>query len=296
MHITPQQSERKQTHDSLVTGAGGTVGSEVVRQLKESGARFRAAYHSDAKAEAARVQGIDAVTLDLDRPESLDAAFAGAEKLFLLSGGAPNQVEQEVNAVNAAKRAVKHIVKLSVWGAGEERFSFAKMHRAAEQAIEASGIAWTFLRPNGFMQNMENYSLPTIQSQNAFYSSVGDARVAQVDVRDIAAVAVKVLTEPGHEGKAYSLSGPSAITFREIAQQLSDASGRNINYVDLSDADLRQGLVGSGMPEAYADAYLTDALLPHRRGKRHQRRHPRGHRPRRDRVRAVRTRSRRAFA
>jgi uncharacterized protein YbjT (DUF2867 family) len=82
------------------------------------------------------------------------------------------------------------------------------MHRAAEKAIEASGLAWTFLRPNGFMQNMENYSLPTIKSQSAFYSSVGDSKVAHVDVRDIAAVAVKALTEPGHEGKAYTLTVP----------------------------------------------------------------------------------------
>lgn len=241
----------------VVTGAGGTVGSEVVRQLQAAGAKVRAAYHSDAKAEAARARGIDAVTLDLNQPESLDAAFRGADQLFLLSGGAPNQVEQEANAVAAAKRAgIKHIVKLSVVGAAEESFSFAKMHRAAEKAVEASGIAWTFLRANGFMQNMENYSLPTIQTQNAFYSSVGDSKVAHVDVRDIAAVAVKALTEPGHEGKAYTLTGPSAVSNREIAQNLSAASGRAINYVDLSDADLRAGLIGSGMPEGYADAYL----------------------------------------
>jgi uncharacterized protein YbjT (DUF2867 family) len=240
----------------IVTGAGGTVGGEVVRQLQSAGAAFRGAYHSESKAVAARAQGIDAVALDFNEPESLDAAFRGADKLFLLSGGA-NQVEQESNAVEAAKRAgVKHIVKLSVIGAGEESFSFAKMHRAAEKAVEASGIAWTFLRPNGFMQNMENYSLPTIKSQNAFYSSVGDSKVAHVDVRDIAAVAVKALTEPGHESKAYTLTGPSAVSNHEIAQKLSESSGRSINYVDLSDADLRQGLIGSGMPDGYADAYL----------------------------------------
>jgi len=250
----------------LVTGAGGTVGSEVARQLQDAGAQFRAAYHSESKAQAARANGIDAVVVDFNKPESLAPALAGIDKLFLLSGGAPNQVEQESNAVEAAKKAgVKHIVKLSVWGAAEEEFSFAKMHRAAEKAIEASGIAWTFLRPNGFMQNMENYSLPTIQSQGAFYSSVGDSKVAHVDVRDIAAVAVKALTEAGHEGKAYSLTGPSAITNNEIAQKLSSASGREIHYVDVSDADLKQGLLGSGMPEGYANAYL-DLMRYYRTG------------------------------
>ena len=250
----------------LVTGAGGTVGSEVVRQLQQTGAQFRAAYHSESKAQAARGSGIDAVVVDFNKPESLPAALDGIDKLFLLSGGAPNQVEQEINAVEAAKKAgVKHIVKLSVIGAAEEEFSFAKMHRAAEKVVEASGIPWTFLRPNGFMQNMENYSLPTIQSQGAFYSSVGDARVAHVDVRDIAAVAVKVLTEPGHEGKSYTLTGPAAVTNREIAEKLSATSGREIHYVDLADADLKQGLLGAGMPEAYANAYL-DLMRYYRTG------------------------------
>jgi len=250
----------------LVTGAGGTVGSEVVRQLRSAGAEFRAAYHSESKAQAARADGIDAAVIDFNRPGSLAAALEGIDTLFLITGGAPNQVEQEISAADAAKTAgVTHIVKLSVWGAAEEEFAFARMHRAAEKAIEASGIAWTFLRPIGFMQNMENYSAPTIQSQGAFYSSVGDAQVAHVDVRDIAAVAVKALTEPGHEGKAYSLTGPAAITFQEIARELSSASGREIRYVDLTDADLKQGLLGAGMPEPYTDAYL-DLMRYYRTG------------------------------
>ena len=245
----------------LVTGAGGTVGSEVVRQLQAAGAKFRAAYHSASKAEAARAKGIDAVLIDYNRPETLSAAMQGAEKLFLLSNGIP---EQEINAVNAAKAAgVKHIVKLSVIGAQEEAFSFAKVHRAIEKAIEGSGLAWTFLRPNGFMQNMVTYSGDSIRAQGAFYSSVGDARIAHVDVRDIAAVAVKALTEAGHEGKAYTLTGPSALTYTEIAEKISSASGRNVSYVNLSDADLKQGLLGSGMPEPYADAYLD--LMRHYR-------------------------------
>ena len=236
----------------LVTGAGGTVGSEVVKQLK--GVPFRAAFHSQAKAGAARANGIDAVVIDYERPETLDAAFAGITKLFLLSS---SNTRQELAAVEAAKRAgVKHIVKLSVIGAGREDYSFANVHRPVEEAIEASGIAWTHLRPNGFMDNMHNYMRGTIDAQGAFYSSVGDAKISHVDVRDIAAVAAKALTEPGHESKAYELTGPEALTYGDIAAKLGAATGREIRYVPVGDADMKSALTGQGAPEAYADAFV----------------------------------------
>lgn len=247
----------------LVTGAGGTVGSEVVRQLQPTGARFRAAYHSQSKLDAARANGIDAVLIDYDRPETLDPAFAGSEKLFLLSS---SNAQQELAAVEAAKRAgVKHIVKLSVIGADQEAYSFGKLHRSVERAIEQSGIAWTFLRPNGFMDNMHNFSAGTIQSQGAFYSSLGDTKISHVDVRDIAAVAVKALTEPGHESKVYTLTGPEALTNDEIAAKISAASGREVKYVNVRDEDVKAAFVGMGAPEAYADAYV-DLLRQYRTG------------------------------
>lgn len=250
----------------LVTGAGGTVGSEVVKQLGAAGVPFRAAFHSQEKADAARAKGIDAVVIDYTRPETLTAALNGIDKLFLLSGGAPDQTQRELNAVEAAKAAgVKHIVKLSVWGAEGEAFSFAHVHRPVEKAIEASGVAWTHLRPNGFMQNLQNYMIGTIKSDGAFYSSVGDSKISHIDVRDIAAVAVKVLTQPGHENRAYSLSGPEGITYTEIASQLTAASGRDVKYVDVTDADVKGAMVGSGAPASYADAFV-DLLRYYRTG------------------------------
>lgn len=238
----------------LVTGAGGTVGSEVVNQLKNTGAPFRAAFHSQDKADAARAQGIDAVLIDYDRPETLDAAFHGIEKLFLLSGGNPGQ---ELHAVDAARRAgVKHIVKLSVMGAESEGYTFGKWHRSVERAIEESGMAWTFLRPNGFMDNMHNYMAGTIKAQGAFYSSVGDVKISHIDVRDIAAVAAKALTEAGHEGKAYVLSGPEALSYDEIATKISAAAAREVKHVKVRDEDMKSAMTGQGAPEAYADAFV----------------------------------------
>ena len=240
-----------------VTGAGGTVGSEVIKQLKSAKAPFRAAYFSKEKVEAARARGIDAVMIDYNRPETLRVAFQGIDKLFLLGPSAPNQTQLELNVVEAAKAGrVRHIVKLSVWGADQEAFVLAKVHRSVEKVIESSGIAWTFIRPNGFMQNIVNYMGGTIKSEGAFYSAIGEAKISHVNVHDIAAVAVKTLTEPGHEGKAYTLSGPQALTYADIATELSKVLRRSISHISLSPSDLKTGMLTAGSPEEYADKLL----------------------------------------
>jgi uncharacterized protein YbjT (DUF2867 family) len=241
----------------LVTGAGGTVGGEVVKALQSANAPFRAAYFSDQKAKKAREQGIDDVIIDYNRPETLRESFQGIEKLFLVCGVAANQTQLELNAVQAAKEVgVKHITKLSVWKADQEAFSFAKVHRPVEKGIESSGMSWTLLRPNSFMQNIVNYQGNTLKAQSTFYSASGQARISHVDVRDIASIAVKSLTESGHDRKAYTLSGPGALTYDEIAEKLSKVLGRTITHVSLSPSALKGGMLSIGMPEPYADALL----------------------------------------
>ena len=240
-----------------VTGAGGTVSSELIKELESAKASFRAAYFSKKKAEAARAKGIDAVIMDYNRPEMLRAAFQGCDKLFLLGPNALNQTQLELNAVEAAKAVgVRHIVKQSVMGADEEAFSLALVHRPVEKAIESSGMTWTFLRPNSFMQNVVTFMGETIKAEAAFYSTSGEAKVSHVDVRDIAAVAVKALTEPTHAGKAYTLTGPEALTYDEFANELSKVLGRPIRHISLSPSDLKHGMLAEGMPEAIADRML----------------------------------------
>ena len=240
-----------------VTGAGGTVGSELIEQLESSNVPFRAAYFSKEKAEAVRVRGSDAVIIDYNRPEILRAAFQECDQLFLLGPNALNQTQLELNAVEAAKAVgVRHIVKQSVLGADEEAFSLALVHRPVEKAIESSGMAWTFLRPNSFMQNVVTYMGETIKAEGAFFSASGEAKISHVDVRDIAAVAAKALTEPNNEGKAYTLTGPEALTYDELANELSKVLSRPISHISLSPSDLKNGMLAENMPEEIADRML----------------------------------------
>lgn len=234
----------------LVTGASGTVGSEVVKALVARKAPVRAAYRTRPQ----NVPGsVESVALDYDRPETIAPALHGVETLFLLS----NSVAPEASVVDEAKRAgVKRVVKLSVLGAAEGLFEFARWHRPVEQHIEASGLAWTHLRPNGFMQNMINYKGETIRAQSALYASVGDAAISHVDARDIGAAAARVLTEGGHEGKAYDLTGGAALTYGQVAEALSTALGRTIRYVPITPEQYKAAAVAAGTPEAYADALV----------------------------------------
>ena len=239
-----------------ITGATGTLSREVIRQL-EPKAPFRAAYFSARAAETGRARGIDAVLIDYNQPRTLRAAFQGCDTVFLLGPNALNQIELELNAVDAAKAAgVRHIVKQSVLGAAEESYSLANIHRPVEKAIEGSGLAWTFLRPNSFMQNTATFMAQTIKAEGAFYSASGQARISHVDVRDIAAVAVAALTAPGHEGKIYTLCGPEALTYDDIADELSKALGRDIHHISLPAADMKAGMLAEGMPGAIADRML----------------------------------------
>ena len=240
-----------------ITGAGGTVASEVIKQLESTNAPFRAAYFSEKKAEAARASGIDAVIIDYNRPEMLRTAFQGCDKLFLLGPNLLDQTQLELNAVEAARAVgVQHIVKQSVMGADGEAYSLAHVHRPVEKAIESSGMAWTFLRPNSFMQNVVTFMGESIRAEAAFYSAVGQAKISHVDVRDIAAVAVKALAGPTHEGKAYTLTGPEALSYDDLANELSKALGCPITHISLPPSDLKNSMLVEGMSEDIADRML----------------------------------------
>jgi len=238
----------------LITGASGNVGSEVLKQAVAARLSVRAAYLSAEKAKAAPA-GVETILMDYAQPETIRVALDGIEKVFLVGPPAPNVAELEGGFVNEAQKSgVKHIVKLSALGG--HKATFPSHHRDSEEKIEASGLPYTFLRPNGFMQNFVNYDAGTIKTQNAFYATTGNGAVSHIDIRDIASVAVRVLSSSGHEGKAYSLTGPEALTNAQVAEKLSRALGRTIRYVDVPRDDFKKSLLSAGVPEWSANALI----------------------------------------
>jgi uncharacterized protein YbjT (DUF2867 family) len=238
----------------LITGASGNVGKEVLKQITQKGVEVRVAFQSVNKAAGAP-SGVEIVSLDYNQAETLQTALKGVDRVFLVGPPTAQLTALERNAMEViAQSGVRHVVKLSAMG-GREAI-FPRQHAESEEYIQASGVPYTFLRPNGFMQNMVNYNAPTINTQSAFYGSEGDGRVSHIDIRDVAAVAVKALTEDGHVGKAYILTGPEALTNKEIAQILSNELRREIRFINLPPAQLKEALLSAGVPEWNADALL----------------------------------------
>jgi len=248
----------------LITGASGNVGSEVLKQALAVGLKIRATFQSPDKATKAPA-GMEGVIMDYAKPDTIRPALHGVEKIFLVGPPVRDLPAMEANFIKEVRAAgPKHIVKLSALGGRESMFPSG--HRHSEENIEASGLPYTFLRPNGFMQNLVNYNAGTIRSQNAFYGCQGNGAVSVVDIRDIAAVAVMVLAATGHEGKSYALTGGEALTNGHVAEKISRVAGRKISYVDLPPAEFRKALLSAGMPEWSADA-LLDLQRLYREGK-----------------------------
>ena len=242
----------------LITGASGNVGKEVLKQMAQTGVRVRAAFQSVSKAAVAP-SGVEIVTMDYNHPETIKAALKGVERVFLVGPPTQNLPALERKAVDEIKRSgVAHVIKLSAMGG--RAAIFPRQHADSEDYIKSMGVPCTFLRPNGFMQNFVNYNATTINSQNAFYGCQGNGKVSHIDIRDIAAVAVKILTEGGHTGATYTLTGPEALTNARIARILSEDLGREIRYVDLPAEQLKKALLGAGVPEWSATA-LVDLQL-----------------------------------
>jgi len=248
----------------LITGASGNVGREVVKQALAVGLKIRATFHSPAVAAQAPA-GLEGVIMDYTKPETIRQALEGVEKIFLVGPPIRELPGLEANFVKEVRaNGRKHIVKLSALGGRESMFPSG--HRDSEENIEASGLPFTFLRPNGFMQNLVNYDAGTIGSQNAFYGCQGSGAVSMIDIRDIAAVAVIVLAATGHEGKSYALTGGEALTNEQVAEKISRVAGRKISYVDLPAAQLKKAILSTGAPEWSANA-LIDLQRLYREGR-----------------------------
>jgi uncharacterized protein YbjT (DUF2867 family) len=241
----------------LVTGATGTIGSKVLAALAETkDVDVRAAVRSGDKGAPRQAANIKPVDFDFEKVDVMSAALRGVDRAFLLPPMGDNQVEICNRFVDQAKQAgVKHIVKLSAFGCEmEPGIRLGRAHRAVEKHLEASGVAWTFLRPYNFMQNFITYNAP--DKQGNIYLPWGNGAVSFTAAEDIGAVAARALSTDGHAGKAYTVTGPDALTVALVAEILSQATGRTITYVDVPEEAAKKAMLDMGMPKSVVEGLM----------------------------------------
>jgi uncharacterized protein YbjT (DUF2867 family) len=237
----------------LVIGASGTVGSQIVRDLVAQGHSVRA---TTSRADAVgKSRDVETVRVDLAKGEGVDAALKGVDGAFFLAPpGYADQQKLLSPLVAAAQRArVKKVVLMTAMGANAADTPF----RRVEEELKASGLAWNIVRPNWFMQNFQTFWVHGINADGKIALPAGTARTSFIDARDIAAVAVRLLTTSDQENREFDITGPEALTHADVARILSRETGRTIAYEDIDPAVLRKGLLAGGVPADYAEFLLV---------------------------------------
>ena len=251
----------------LITGGSGNVGTELIKILMARGVPFRVMVRSpETVQKMAPRASVEVVAGDFNDAATIERALTGIDRAFLLTPSSEQAEAQQSTFVEAARRGgVQHIVKLSQLAAAEDSpVRFLRYHAAVERAIRASGLQYTFLRPNLFMQGFLGFR-HSITAEGKFFAAAGDAEISAIDVRDIAAVAAAALTGEGHVGRTYDLTGPEALTHRDMAERLSDALERRVEFVDVSPDVMRGALIAVGLPVWQAEGLIED-YAHYRRG------------------------------
>src|SRR5215217_5795949 len=209
----------------------------------------------------------EAVVGDFLKPETLGPALEGVSTVLLITPIHPEQVAQATNVIKAARESGNdpRIVRLSVHQASHDAPARnTRQHADIEDEVISSGLPYTFLRPQSFMQNTL-MTARTVASEARIYQPFKDGKLGMIDARDIGEVAAKVLTEEGHEGKAYTLTGPAAISFYDVAETLSEVLGKEVSYVDIPLEKAKEAMLDRGIPEWMVDA-LNEYAKAHSEG------------------------------
>ena len=233
----------------LITGATGNIGGATLAALLASGRPARAL----SRTARSWPDGVEGVTGDLDDADSLVRVADGVEAVFLLSGYAGTERLLAALAAAGATRAV--LLSSSSAPSGDMTNAVAKYHIEAERAVQESGLEWTLLQPNSFMSNALQW-VPQLASGDVVRGPFGSVPVAAIDPADVGAVAALALTEPGHAGRAYRLSGPEALLPEQQVEILGRALGRDLRWDGWSDAQARSELEAQ-MPTPYVDAFFS---------------------------------------
>ena len=228
----------------LFTGLTGAVGTEIIKLLPEYDLRARGLVRNPDKAEAVRQAGVEVIPGSLEDEDAISAALQGCDRAFLLMANSRQQLELEKSFVDTSvETGVGHIVKMSANGADSNSKALLKRyHGDSEQHIRESGLRYTLVRPNFFMQNMLHMA-GSIVEQDRFFMPMRDGQVGIIDVRDVARFVLDVLALPGHEDQTYEVTGSELLSFHDIAEQLSEVMGREIRYVDQPAAEFKQSLL-----------------------------------------------------
>ncbi|SEL22991.1 SDR family oxidoreductase [Nitrosovibrio tenuis] len=246
----------------VITAASGKLGravaDELTRRVPVSDVRLAA--RTPAKLEFWKSRGLTVVRTDCDDPGSLNAAFAGADVVFLISSNGPNEVRirHHKNAIDAARRTgVKRIVYTSfVNPSVQSKFIWAHSHAETEPYLKASGISYTILRDNLYASNLDGL-ISQARETGTFALPGTTGKVAYITHADIAASAAAVLTQRGHEYKTYELTGPEALDGFEIAAIISEAASRPIKAVDLALETAAANLRSAGLPEFAVEGIVS---------------------------------------
>ena len=241
----------------LVIGGRSKIGAALIEELLGRGQQVRALVRA-READGNFPAGVEIVTGDLADEGSLVTVMEGIEKVFVLSSPHPDAVSWHRHAIDAARRTqVQLLVRSSILGADRESpAEFISTHTTCDRYLEASGLPYVIVRPNLFLQNIPESTIPAIDASGTFYVNAGQARLSMVDTRDVAAVAAVALTERGHAGAHYDVTGPEALSYADVAARLSAATGRRVSYADVPDDAARQGLLGAGLDEWFAGALV----------------------------------------
>jgi uncharacterized protein YbjT (DUF2867 family) len=240
----------------LLTGATGLAGSFIANEFVRQRERVRILVRNRAKAaELEKVPTVEIVEGDMSRRSSLGSALDGVDRVLMISAPSMDMVETQNTFIDACKTAgVRHVIKFSGLDARPDTtFPFGLMHKEIEEYLEKSGLAWTHLRPTGFMQEYLREA-PSIINEGAFYLALGDVRLNPIDLVDLGKVGFSLLRNGGHEGARLHMTGPEALTMAEIADRISRAIGRTVRYVAVSPIQRRQALIAHGIPPEFADA------------------------------------------
>ncbi|MHB9003355.1 MAG: SDR family oxidoreductase [Coriobacteriia bacterium] len=226
----------------LVTGATGNVGVEVVRQLVSRGVPVKAAVRTGRGHTAP--QDTSPVVFDFETPETFGPALDGVDRVFLMRPPHMSDAKAFRPFIHAmAAAGIQQVVFLSVQGAGQNIFV---PHHGIEVLLKRSGLAWTFLRPSFFMQNLSTTHLADIRDHGEIYVPAGRGRTNFIDVADIGEAAAVCLSTPGHQRMAYEITGTEALTYDQVAATLSAACGRPITYPRPSSREFKAHMRAAG--------------------------------------------------